>query len=389
KCLLTLVETRGELVCPQCRAVVPLTGSAEDTVADVGANCFINGVVEFFKTLGSDEYQAGVPDAPCDACEDNSYVNRCLDCSMNLCLTCSKGHSKVRLTKGHRLISTTEYRKDTCDQHKPPSQSIHCYEKGHKERPVQGYCSTCKLVPVCDDCATESHSGHKLMCREDFAKSFIDKLEQPMRILEEKQDESNHSVQSLTEELLTVTELYEAEVAKIKKQAEDIVAKIRENEGKLLETLKKEHDKVTKQLECELDRYEISEKNIASTRNFVDMLLKYGDADEIILECQKLMFRVNELIDSGTKHNRRDTFVKFHAKKEGANFNYMGIIKRVVSTKIPREIPNMIPVNKKHTVTINTVDRDRNRVVPFNGEEVSARLDNPDYTSTALTVVSD
>nr|XP_006814688.1 PREDICTED: uncharacterized protein LOC102800953 [Saccoglossus kowalevskii] len=130
KCLLTLVEKRGELVCPECRAVVPLTGSAEDTVADVGANCFINGVVEFFKTLGSDEYQAGVPDAPCDACEDNS-------------------------------------------------------------------------------------------------------------------------------------------------------------------------------------------------------------------------------------------------------------------TKIPREIPNMIPVNKKHTVTINTVDRDRNRVVPFNGEEVSARLDNPDYTSTALTVVSD
>ncbi|XP_006817373.1 E3 ubiquitin-protein ligase TRIM56-like [Saccoglossus kowalevskii] len=355
KCLLTLVEKRGELVCPQCRSVVPLTGSSTEVVADLSTNCFINEVVKVFKTSYPDECEAKISPAPC-VCEENSCVNRCLDCSMNLCHTCSKSHAKVRFTEGHRLISVSGYRKDAGGQSKPLNQGIYCNKEGHKERCVQTYCSTCRFVPVCDDCATSSHTGHKLVCREDFAKSFIDKLRQPLEILEEKRDESNQSVQSLTEELLTITELYEAESAKVKRQAEVMIAKIRENEGKLLEMLKKQHDQATKRLECELDRYEISEKNIAATCNFVDMLMKFGEADEIILECPKLLSRVDELIDCDTKHSRKDVFpAKFQPSKENYNFNNVGTIKRVVSCE-RSEIPKMVLVNESFTVTITTKD---------------------------------
>ncbi|XP_006816135.1 E3 ubiquitin-protein ligase TRIM56-like [Saccoglossus kowalevskii] len=272
-CLDKLVEKTAELICPQCRKRFDCDN--QDKAGQLGTNHMINGLVEFVKARNrqSDRATEGLK---CEACDVTQATSRCMDCQVNFCYGCIRVHSVARSLRGHHVVSIQQYLESTphVSNHRPSS---FCNIKGHEMNEIQFYCDTCE-VSNCLACTVVGHRVPEHRHREvtEAAKEFATKLEDRNEKLRPKENESNISCTQATQEMITIQELYEQQVTKVKQHVEHLIKKARSDEEKILTILKKEHDKRKKFLECEIDRYEMSEKNIRSTCSFIDALIQYG-----------------------------------------------------------------------------------------------------------------
>ncbi|XP_006814687.1 transcription intermediary factor 1-beta-like [Saccoglossus kowalevskii] len=312
ECLEKLVEKRGELVCPQCRCPVSCNGSPEESVGKLSSNSLIDGLVQFVKTC-----DGCVERDSCEGCTTNPTMNRCLDCALNLCTACTGCHSAIKATKGHRVVSMSQFKQTGPEQMRENRPRTCCSVNGHECNLLKYHCTSCD-VPICLECTIIGHRvpEHNHCYLEDVAPGIVGKLKEPLKKLQEKEEECKKSAESITCELVAMEKLYQAEVDSVTRHVSEIIAKVKKNGDELLEDLKKAKDQVSKHLECELDRYEITEKNIVSTRSFIDVLTKYGDYGEIVSEYKKAMSNVDKLIGSDTEHSPTDSFVKFLPSSE-------------------------------------------------------------------------
>ncbi|VDI14281.1 Hypothetical predicted protein [Mytilus galloprovincialis] len=94
----------------------------------------------------------------CTNCHDKEIANRavtwCTECEVLFCKNCEKPHSKSRLSKNHKTMSSEDY-------HKLPAfiQEISSQCKDHKKK-MKLYCSF-HSCPCCDQCVTNKHKKCK------------------------------------------------------------------------------------------------------------------------------------------------------------------------------------------------------------------------------------
>ena len=175
-CLEKLVDDSFVIVCPLCRT-----------------KCFVpDKDIRELKSYPLQRYTIHCDKnkeyVKCGLCKDeNIAVAKCLDCSMNICSSCSEYHGKIKSWTGHRLeplknqseelltCMLTGNRKNTC--------------KSHKKELVL-FCTPCNLA-ICRDCARDIHGQHKqtalskmvkdrrytLFLRQSTLKSRISSLE--------------------------------------------------------------------------------------------------------------------------------------------------------------------------------------------------------------------
>ncbi|VDH98809.1 Hypothetical predicted protein [Mytilus galloprovincialis] len=95
----------------------------------------------------------------CTSCKDNGMSKRavkwCTECEVLFCGDCAKYHSKSRLSKNHKTMSSEDY-------HKLPTiiQEISSQCKDHKKN-FELYCSF-HACPCCVQCVTDTH----MTCKE-------------------------------------------------------------------------------------------------------------------------------------------------------------------------------------------------------------------------------
>ncbi|XP_077984647.1 tripartite motif-containing protein 3-like [Glandiceps talaboti] len=366
-CLVTLLEKKGKLICPECRQDCC---APEGGVPQLGTNFLLNSLVEFVKSreLHSEDFKAG--DITCEGCQEKVATSRCVDCAVNICQTCNKGHAIFRATRGHRMIAIADYKKTA-----PEPEQIaayrpipYCTVEGHEGNVLKLYCETCE-TPTCLECTVVNHriTEHKHQYLTEKAEEFLAKLKEKHEKLMQKEIEAKESVASATREVVAIGDLYHKRVEQVKKQVEDIIQKVRQDEEALLGQLKSEHEALKKHLECEIDRYEIAEKNLASTNNFVAILIRYGDAGEIVTGYEQATKRTAELLTDDYKHDEKNIFVDFKSNASLLDVdNIVGSIITVDLSETSRDrIPKIACVDETVKIDIKTKSSD-GCLVPVN-----------------------
>ncbi|XP_070560165.1 E3 ubiquitin-protein ligase TRIM33-like [Ptychodera flava] len=277
-CLGKLAEESGNITCPVCRRV----HEPADSVADIEDNVFLNELLELFTEQDSEDKSKS---KTCDMCEQGEVTKHCVECTFDICDNCARGHSKVRSTKSHRLVSVDEYR--TVKSADPASVQPPVYCSIHSEYPVEFYCDTCDTA-ICLKCTALDHSKpeHQYRCVQVAAKDFAKNLSAVMDKMKVKETEANDSKISVQRVLECLDKVYlrveESVREHIRKTIEEITRLIQEKGDELLTEVKGEYDKRRVNLTAQLKELDIAENDLTSTREYVEKLMHYGSASQLM-----------------------------------------------------------------------------------------------------------
>ncbi|XP_077996995.1 uncharacterized protein LOC144450270 [Glandiceps talaboti] len=114
ECLTKYVEMQKVFKCPLCKQSC---NTPKDGVSSLPASIHVNDIMEILGkhvTVSSVEVSAvgtatTETDKTCQICEAASKFSRCIDCGLDICSRCTKGHRKVPATRAHQIISYEEY----------------------------------------------------------------------------------------------------------------------------------------------------------------------------------------------------------------------------------------------------------------------------------------
>lgn len=144
--------------------------------------CFVNlsERLEFFEKLTA---QAGKAQQ-CNFCQRDQIVAFCLECSIAICSTCQKGHSRLPGMKVHSVIRIERVTDPKYMAKIAIVKAPYCIK--HEKEKFRYYCKVCKKL-VCRDCTVLEHRDHECIeakmqapeTREDL-KSLLDKADKQM-----------------------------------------------------------------------------------------------------------------------------------------------------------------------------------------------------------------
>ena len=129
ECLKKLVK-RGNIECPSCRHVTPVTNS---DVSKLSKNFMLLGMKEREKKLLASPKKVTL----CQLCGREAAEYKCLDCNELMCQTCNIKHSKALRFKNHSVVVK-------CENH---------------DEGISHICVKC-VKEVCSKCIIVDHSDH-------------------------------------------------------------------------------------------------------------------------------------------------------------------------------------------------------------------------------------
>ena len=103
-------------------------------------------------------------------CEVNCVTKFCIQCAQDVCDACARGHLKARVSQGHRIVTQEDKNSSQVIQ-----QSRVYYCEKHNDKPLELYCSDCKLI-VCLMCFALEHNTHKCSELSDVSEEMKKKL---------------------------------------------------------------------------------------------------------------------------------------------------------------------------------------------------------------------
>ncbi|XP_070560140.1 tripartite motif-containing protein 2-like [Ptychodera flava] len=295
-CLGKLADEMGAITCPVCRRVHELT---DNGVAGIQVNIFLNDLITLF------EEQKNVNTSKkCDGCEQGDVTKYCTVCSFDFCSICATTHGKLPATKSHHLLRFDEYM--AAKSSDPASVQPPVYCNTHQDYQVKFYCDTCNIT-ICLKCTALDHSKpeHLYRCVKDAAKEFTENLHVVIDKVKVKESEANHSkfkVQQMFESLEKCSQREEESLRKhIRQTIDEITRLIQENGNKLLTELKGEYEKRKVNLTAQLKELGIGENDLTSTREYVEKLMHYGNASQLMSAKRRIDHQTEELLKVQTQ----------------------------------------------------------------------------------------
>ncbi|XP_077997472.1 E3 ubiquitin-protein ligase TRIM45-like [Glandiceps talaboti] len=320
ECLIKIVERQGRLQCSVCDTPCELPNGR---VSELKANFFMNSLLDIVgRCQPSDESEPGL----CEGCDENTATNRCVDCSVNFCPSCTKPHRKVAVSRNHTIITLEEYKEGKLTSRLLPPK-VYC--NVHPENEVKYYCETCQ-VTMCTDCAMIKHRSEKHVHSElkEAADKYIIHLKEMVTKLrlKEKETERCKSAAKQTRDKLQVQ--CQEEEKKVRKKAEEMVQKIRKEEKRLVEELKTEYGQKVKTTEVQIDEWEMKHGNISSTCGYLEALMHHGSAAQLMTNQQKTMQHIGDLITMETKPNISPEVIEFKPADVVPRQSMLGLLGR-------------------------------------------------------------
>ncbi|XP_070560154.1 tripartite motif-containing protein 2-like [Ptychodera flava] len=242
-------------------------------------------------------------------------------------------HAKIRLTKSHRLVSVEEY--GVVKSVNPASVRPPVYSSTHPEYQIEFYCDTCDKV-ICLKCIALDHTkpDHLYRCVKDAAKEFTKTLHVVIDKVKKKETEVNNSkvlVQQIIESLDKCYQRVEVNIKKhICQTTEEITRLIQENGDKLLTELKGEYEKRKVILTAQLKEVDIAENDLTSTREYVEKLMHYGNASQLMSAKKGVDHQTEELLKVQTQVEPvEDDYMKFQPCNDFCRDKSLGTTKFV------------------------------------------------------------
>ncbi|XP_077862139.1 transcription intermediary factor 1-beta-like [Saccoglossus kowalevskii] len=291
QCLVKWVEQHGGLECPNCR-----TRHYAQNIRELPPTLLVSDVVEVIENESEKKHGDNI----CHGCQENPSFNRCVDCDVDLCITCTKAHQKLPFSREHRIITVEEYT--------TRGNVIHC--DVHRDEIADLYCLTCK-VAVCRVCTSYFLAGHPPLFHsvyelESTANDIRKAFESRVQFLQEKQNEVQQNIKSALEEFEEVSREQAQRELQIKRHAQSVTDKVinqlRKAERGLLAESKNGTEKMMAKISDEIRQYRTSEELLTSTAICVNnLLLKSSD-----LQLIKTLKEINTQLETSMSLDIRE-----------------------------------------------------------------------------------
>jgi hypothetical protein len=174
KCLQGIVKTAADksnvkidtMPCPQCRTQFSF---GSQNLQDLPKNFT---VADLICSLPANSQCALLGDGD----QHGPAQHVCVDCWDALCDTCSKVHTKTRLTKDHSVKPLSEVTTEDIQAHKA-KQPVYC--EAHSKKEVEFYCETCPRF-ACSTCNGVKCKQHNCLELSNADDKFIAEINQTL-----------------------------------------------------------------------------------------------------------------------------------------------------------------------------------------------------------------
>jgi len=300
KCLETYSKDKqpgDELACPLCRKEFTLPSNG---VRDLPKNFFVGKFLQM-KELSSVESKT----SPCEACsgdeESGPEVQNvasvyCVECKMNLCQKCERGHKAIKLTRLHKLVRIGDKTSVALYQSMPPS-----YCDRHQDKCIEIYCFECKMA-ICMMCYIDSHKKHDCSdintVEDDFRKQMTSDVDNIAAGVEKCRE----MLKALGEEKNDFSEEIAKQGKEISEKAEQLKQMIDSHKEKLMNELSSMKQKRMKEIESLREEIERLLMSLESYKKYVDEVRQKGTACDIARAASGLHDRADEFGICKTNH---------------------------------------------------------------------------------------
>ncbi|XP_070557303.1 tripartite motif-containing protein 2-like [Ptychodera flava] len=373
-CLSKLAEKSGAITCPICRRSheLPDTG-----VSGIGANLFINELVEMFRKREESSEAAG----QCQGCGQAESVKHCVECDSDLCRFCSASHGLLAVTRSHRLMTSEEYQ--AAKSIDPVSVQPPIYCETHTDCQVDFYCDTCD-GNIFYKCTALDHPRpeHKYRYLKDAASEYSKDLKDAIDKVKVKENEAHKSKAVVMETVESLDKYYNIEEANMKqhiqKTIDDVTHMIRENGDKLLGELKNEYEKRKINLNAQLKELECVESDMSYAREYAEKLMHYGNAAQLMSAKKGIASQMEELLNVETQTDPTETdYMEFQACDDFCSTKSVGVLLTSIASVI--DVPEIVRKGEDITLTIATDDENA---------EIIAVMKKPDNNQEEITVIN-
>ncbi|XP_070560285.1 E3 ubiquitin-protein ligase TRIM56-like [Ptychodera flava] len=296
----------GSITCPVCRRSHELPNG----VSSISSNGFLNDLVDLFAKRESEDGSRN-----CQACEQEGATTRCIECAFDICQLCASAHTKFPLMKAHRLMSLDDYNVARCSDLTSIQPPVYC--SAHREYQIEFFCDTCKEA-ICLKCTALDHAKpeHRYRCVQEAAGSFMEDLSAIIDKMKEKETETVQSKVAVQHVLDSLDSCFRKETDEVSQQirqkVEEHTRLIQENGNKLQAELKAEYEKRKFNLTAQLKELDIAENDLKCTCEYVETLLRYGNAPQVTSAKKGVEDQAGELLKLKTRVSpTEDDYMEF------------------------------------------------------------------------------
>ncbi|XP_078000006.1 E3 ubiquitin-protein ligase TRIM45-like [Glandiceps talaboti] len=320
ECLIKIVERKGRLQCSVCDTPCELP---QNGVPGLKANFFMNSLLDIVgRCQPTDVSKPGL----CEGCDEKTATNRCVDCNINICPSCTKPHKRAKVSRNHTIITVEEYKEGRSTSRLLP-QKVYC--NVHPENEVKYFCETCQ-VTMCTDCAMIKHRSEKHVHKvlKEAADKYTIELMEMVTKLRKKEKETERCKSDVKQTRNQLQVQCQEEEKKVRKKADEMVQKIRKEEKRLVDELKSEYGQKVKTAEVQIDEWEMKHGNITSTCGYLEALMYHGSAAQLMTNKQQTVQHIEALITMETNPNIKPEVIEFKPATEVPGHGMLGLLCR-------------------------------------------------------------
>ena len=287
-CLKRLIENEN-ITCPECSETFEARGN------DVSSFPIDSGrrhVVDCYRV------QKKSAEFCCNQClpEKIKATSRCKDCDEFLCITCSDGHNRTKLTKRHVVLSLDMLKESPLEDF---HNKLTCTVEGHEGQPFSHFCDSRNCnKPICSLCVVQSHQkdeGHEVKHLNDV---YVEKkriVENNLLDIRQKKTKVDEAIDLLNDE---VQNLHLKE-SSIEQDIDQSFAKcydtIDDRKAVLKQMLSDISGKKKNDLESQLDELSAKKDSLDQAIKFSEDHLAYSNSAEFLIMKDQIISRTKSL----------------------------------------------------------------------------------------------
>ncbi len=287
-CLEKLVTKDGRsLTCPTCRHIVPLS---ERGVDGLQSDFHIDHLFEI-----RDAFDKAGNTNNCENCEDGKATGYCCDCKNLVCDDCKGIHSKLKLTKSHKIISLEKFEGTIPVSEKTPS-----YCPKHPTKTLSLVCEACSVL-ICTHCARSDHQGHNHQGHNyelisDVLPHHKKDILLALEPLKQKIENAHKTLQSIDTAVNEIRNQRATLEANIHREIDEQQQLLDQRRTKLVGELEMMTQQKLKSLATQRDQVEMSKANIVGCLEDTSSVLETGPEGEVLTKKETLLRRIEEAV---------------------------------------------------------------------------------------------
>ncbi|XP_077988508.1 tripartite motif-containing protein 2-like [Glandiceps talaboti] len=358
QCLVTLVEKRkGTTTCPNCNTPFHISDAG---VPKLKTNFFINSLIDIVKQRSAVVSNPG----QCEGCEEKTATNRCVDCCLNFCRSCTKPHKTVPATRAHTVILLQEYKLPTPASHLLPHGNVYCND--HSENTVKFYCDTCQ-VPVCLECIVVRHRIPEHVHRDlqEAADEYTKQLKAMIETLRQREKKAESCKQLAKQYTHKLKAQCKVEKEKVITKMKDFTLKAQREEKRLTKELEQQYNLKVKEAELKLEDLEIKYESISSTSSYLETVVHHASPAQLVSTKTETLHRITELIAMETK-TLLPELIQFQPSDGHVEYGILGLLRSdvCVSQCTVENIPEQLVKGDSVKLVVRTKDSHGKQVIP-------------------------